>query len=194
VLRHGARGHCAVPEVNPWVLLLNPVAGTPQGTLAPTALRGLLKGLGLRQVTTAPPTGDAVFCGVIDGRTFGGHLSDMIKTGFGVHRRALMLSGDSFAEIASGWPWPGVPNNPGAGHIWFLDHPSRASSANLRAAAAPGDHLALTPQALYHHAPAGLAHSPHTARIERLLGVPVHRRDLGGIAGLTALLARLRDD
>lgn len=180
--------------MNAWVLLLDMIEGTRHRKLAPSALRKSLKGLGVRQIKTAPPSGDAVFCGVIDGRAFGGHVTDMIAQHLGVRPRALVLSRDSFTEITDLWPWAGVPNDPEDGQVWFLHRPSSASPAALRAAAAPGDRLTLTPSALYHHAPEGFAHSPLGGRAARLLDVPVHRRDLDSIARLHALLDGLRED
>jgi len=180
--------------MNAWVLLLDAIEGTRTRKLAPSALRKLLKGLGVRQIKTAPPSGDAVFCGVIDARAFGGYVADMIAHHLGARPRTLVLSRDSFTEITDLWPWAGAPNNPEDGQVWFLHRPSSASLAALRAAAAPGERFTLTPSALYHHAPDGFAQSPLVERAERLLNVPAHRRDLDSIARLHAMLAGLRED
>lgn len=180
--------------MNAWVLLLRGLNVGGRNRLAMAPLRGMLKRLGLRQVRSVLQSGNLVFTGVIDARAFGGIVEDVIAEAHGFRPRALVLSGDSFGEIAAAYPWPEAWGDPTRGHVWFLDRPSETPLAALTRIAAPRERVALTERALYLHAPDGIGRSKLAARAEDLLGVATTARNLATIQRITGLLGALRDD
>ncbi|GGD33623.1 DUF1697 domain-containing protein [Sinisalibacter lacisalsi] len=180
--------------MNAWVLLLDAIGKVESGRLPASALRRLLKGFGLRQVKTFPKSNDAIFCGVIDARAFGSFVEDMIAANHGWRPRALVLSRERFAEIIAARPAAGTTRNSAEAHIWFLHRSSPARSEALRKLAAPGDRLALTEDALYHHAPGGIDRARLAARLEAVLGVRTTLRAPAEVNRIDETLATLRDD
>lgn len=177
-----------------WVLLLRGINVGGAGKLPMADLRDFLTTLGAQNVSTYIQSGNAVFTGEIDPADFAPRLEEAIETHHGFRPRALILSRESFQQIADAFPWPEALETPAQGHIWFLARPpSRPALAALEELASPSERLKLTPQALYLHAPGGIGRSKLAAKAERLLGVPATARNLNSVSKLTALCAALPD-
>lgn len=180
--------------MNPWVLLLRGINVGGRNKLQMAPLRATLKRLGLQQVRSVLQSGNVVFTGVIDARAFGAIAEDVIAAEHGVRTRALVLSGDSFAAIAAGYPWPEAWRDPSTGHVWFLDRPSETPLEALKRLAAPRERVALTDAALYLHAPDGIGRSKLAAEAGKRLGAAATARNLATVQRITGLLGALRDD
>lgn len=180
--------------MNPWVLLLRGVNVGGRNILPMASLRAILKNLNVGQVRTILQSGNAVFVGVIDARAFGEVVEEQIEVHHGFRPRAMVLSGESFAQVAESYPWPEAKSDPKTGHIWFLDRATQASLEPLQKLAASSERLALGDTALYLHAPDGIGRSKLAQQAETLLGVPATARNLATVQKITALLAGLHED
>lgn len=180
--------------MNAWALLLRGVNVGGRGKLPMADLRALLATLGVRNISTLIQSGNAVFTGVIDARSFGMILEDEIEAAHGFRPRALVYSRETFGEIRAGFPWPEVAREPAAGHVWFLAAPPAEPDLDgLAALAAKGERWHLADEAFYLHAPGGIGTSRLAERAERLLGVAATARNLNTVTRIADMLDSLAE-
>lgn len=178
--------------MNAWVMLLRGINVGGHNKLPMAGLRNLLECLGARNVASHLQSGNVVFTGIIDARSFGEIIESEIHAQYDIRPRVFLYSRESFNEIAQAYPWPEVWRDPTAGHIWFLDAPPTAEAPELLTGrAAPTERYTLTDRALYLNAPDGIGQSMLAASAERVLGVPATARNLNTVSRLQALLVTL---
>lgn len=181
--------------MNAWVLLLRGINVGGHAKLRMSDLKAILATLGAQHIETYIQSGNAVFTGVIDARGFARLLEDEIQAQNGFRPQALVLSGESFAEILGACPWPEAKADPTSSHIWFLaDQPPTPELEKLAALATKSERFALGDRAFYLHAPDGIGRSKLAANAERLLGVPATARNINTVMKLGALLEALNRD
>jgi uncharacterized protein (DUF1697 family) len=174
--------------MNVWVLLLRGINVGGHGALPMAELRALLGRLGPRHVKTYIQSGNIVFSGVIDARSFGEIVEDEIEAHHGFRPRAMVFSVETFTDILNAYPWPEAFDEPKSGHIWFLaERPTAPALKKLAALCAPTERFQLDTWAFYLHAPDGIGRSKLAEKVERLLGVPATARNLNTATSLASM-------
>jgi uncharacterized protein (DUF1697 family) len=177
-----------------WVLLLRGINVGGHGKLPMAELRALLSSLGANDVASYIQSGNAVFTGTIDARSFGETIEDAIESAHGFRPRSLVLSEDAFASILAAYPWPEAFDNPNTGHIWFFsDAPDAPALDALEPLAAASERFKLGDHAFYLYAPDGIGRSKLAEKVERKLGVPTTARNLRTALKIADLLKALTD-
>ena len=175
--------------MNGWVLLLRGINVGGRNLLPMAKLRALLGELGVREIASSVQSGNVVFDGIIAADSFEEIVETEIAARFGFRPRALVLSAESFREIAAAYPFEAAQDAPKTGHIWFCSAPPRGDAEKMEALAAPSERFAFGPNnAFFLHAPEGIGRSVLAARAEKILGVPATARNLNTVDRLLALL------
>lgn len=141
-------------------------------------LRDLLAELGFEDVQTYIQSGNAVFSAAADPISLSARITSAIEECFGFAPRVLLLTVERLAAIASANPYPEAEATPKFLHVSFLTE--KAGNADLDAMNAlksDSEQFTLTDDALYLHAPDGIARSRLAAKIDRLLGVSTTARN-----------------
>jgi uncharacterized protein (DUF1697 family) len=154
-------------------------------------LRDLLAELGYKNVQTYIQSGNAVFSSAANATELSGEIRDAIEAQFGFAPQVLLLTVERFAAIASANPYPEAEAVPKFLHVSFLtEKAGNADVDAMNALKAESERFTLTDDALYLHAPDGIARSRLAAKIDRHLGVSSTSRNWRTVSKLINLADR----
>ncbi len=155
-------------------------------------LRELLEGLGCSQVATYIQSGNAVFRHSADEVVLGRDIPAAVRTSFGLSPTTLVLSGETYRQIAADNPYGSQPVDPKFIHVSFLAEPAvDADLDRLEQLRSSSEQFTLTDRALYFMAPNGIRDSKLAAGAERCLGVPSTSRNWRTVCKLVEMLEAL---
>lgn len=170
------------------LLLLRGVNVSGANRLPMPEFRTLLEELGLTGVDTHLQSGNAVFVdpGVPDLQP---RLAAAMRQRFGFAPAMFFLDAPAHAAIVAACPYKAEgAADPTSVHVWYLAEPVTADLSGVMALAQK-ERLALTPGAIYLHAPDGIGRSALVGRLERLLGAKVTARNWRSVQAIAGLLA-----
>lgn len=151
-------------------------------------LRDILSSLGCENIRTYIQSGNAVFVSAAQAGELAATIKAAIDNRFGFAPEVLLLTVRRLKAIAAANPFPDAESEPKFLHILFLTE--AADEADLDAlndVRAPSERFVLTDDALYLHAPEGIARSKFAARVERCLGVAATGRNWNTVSKIIEL-------
>lgn len=169
------------------VLLLRGVNVGGANRLPMPEFRALLEELGATGVETHLQSGNAVFedAGLPDFET---KVAAAMRLRFGFAPALFLIDAKTHAEIVAACPYRAEGQaDPTLVHVWYLGQPCKANLGQLPGLG-PRERFALTPRALYLHAPDGIGRSAFVDRLDRGLGVPHTARNWRSVQAIAALL------
>ena len=171
-----------------YVALLRGINVGGRNKLAMADLRRLMGDVGCDDVRTYVQSGNAVFTSTRrSARALGDALSDAIDAHAGFRPDVLVLTARDFTRIADADPFAGEEGK--THHVVFLaGKAARDAAARVEALRATSERVELTRDALYLHAPDGVARSKLAARVDHALGVSATSRNGRTVDALRALL------
>jgi uncharacterized protein (DUF1697 family) len=141
-------------------------------------LRDILSSLGCENVRTYIQSGNAAFASAAQAGELGASIEAAIDNRFGFAPEVLLLTVTRLKAIAAANPFPDAESEPKFLHVLFLaEAADEADIDGLNAVRAPSERFLLTDDALYLHAPDGIARSKFAAKVERCLGVAATGRN-----------------
>jgi uncharacterized protein (DUF1697 family) len=162
-----------------WVALLRGINVGGHRKLPMADLRGLLEGLGYRDVATYIQSGNAVFTADADEPAIAEAISSAILDRFDFEVPVVARSADEIAAIAASHPLGEGEPDEAKLHVMFLDEPPTTDRiADLDAASFAPDEATLDGRELYIHYAEGAGRSKLTTdAVERALGVAATARN-----------------
>ncbi|WP_035383449.1 DUF1697 domain-containing protein [Ferriphaselus sp. R-1] len=148
----------------------------------------VLEGLGLQSVRTYIQSGNAVFHSTAAAPTqLAAQISAAIHASHGFDPQVFLLDADGLSAIIASNPFPEAEGN--ALHFNFCDElPPAPDLAGMERLKAADERYALKGKVLYLHAPQGIGRSKLTAKLERLLGVPITTRNWNTVRKLQEMV------
>lgn len=151
-------------------------------------LRDILSSLGCENVRTYIQSGNAVFASASAAGELAGEIKAAIDERFGFAPEVLLLSSRRLRAIAAANPFPDAESVPKHLHVSFLSQTAAEPDLDtLNSIKAPSERFVLTSEALYLHAPDGIARSKFAAKVENCLGVAATGRNWNTVSKLIEL-------
>jgi uncharacterized protein (DUF1697 family) len=170
-----------------WVALLRGINVGGNKKVAMADLRGLLEGLGYKEVTTVLQSGNAVFTATGAASKLETQIGARITADLGLDVKVLVRSAKELAAVVDANPWPARGADPKELHFAFL---SAAAPATKIAAITADDFLPdefeVGDRVLYLRLPAGMGKT-RFPNWDRLLGVDVTARNWNTVNRLKTL-------
>jgi uncharacterized protein (DUF1697 family) len=172
-----------------WIALFRGINVGGRNILPMKQFVPLLNKIGAEDVRTYIQSGNVVFRhDETDTEKLVTQLRTAVAENAGFSPEVLLLSAQSFSAIAACNPYPPASTT----HVFFLAaRPADPDVATLDDLAAPSEQFELDDQALFLHAPDGLARSKLAARVERTLGVGATARNGRTVTKIQSLVADL---
>lgn len=171
-----------------FVALLRGINVGGRNKLAMADLRGLMTDLGLDDVRTYVQSGNVVFSTKRRGvKALGDDISTAIEAHAGFRPDVHVLTASAFTRIADADPFADEVGK--THHVVFLAQAAgKPAAAKIEALRAPSERVELTKDALYLHAPDGVARSKLVASLDRALGVSATARNGRTVDALREML------
>lgn len=159
-------------------------------TVAMAELRAACEAAGFRDVSTYIASGNLLFAPRADPAEEEAELERLIEAAFGIAVPVLVRAGEAWPDYLAACPMPDVAKNEPNRLLMLLAKraPQPDAVANLKARAAPGEHIALAGDALWIHYGDGVARSKLTPdAVDRALGSPATGRNHNTVVKLAEL-------
>ena len=152
-------------------------------------LRDLLATLGLENIQTYIQSGNIVFeSNEEDLATLANDITNCIQVAKGFSPTTLVLSQDSFTQIANDNPFSEQTEDPRHCHILFFTQSGQPNLSPDLSLKAESEAIQITKKACYFFSPEGAGRSKLFAKIDKLLGVETTARNWRTIKKIQALL------